>query len=90
MRITPQTNCEGLAPFAAKRLGHEPSMLFWLLVAMVDKCPGIDIYAVRALYKDLFSSRDIECALADLKVIAPLWGLEPPVRGGNSYGYYDD
>lgn len=90
MLITPQTNREGPVAFATTRLGHEPSMLFWLLVDMVDKCPGIDTNAVKALYKDLFSYREIARALSDLEVIAPLWNLQPPVRGGDSYGFYDD
>ncbi|HHL8702667.1 TPA: hypothetical protein ACQ8SH_004810 [Escherichia coli] len=85
MQITPQTNREGLAPFVAHRLGHEPSALFWLLVDMVDKCPAISLQFARSMFKDTFTSAEIRQALADLTVIAPLWSLQPPVKDGPTY-----
>lgn len=85
MQITPQTNREGLAPFVAHRLGHEPTTLFWLLVDLVDKCPAISLQFARSMFKDHFTSAEIREALADLAVIAPLWKLQPPVKDGQAY-----
>ena len=80
MEITRQTNIEGLVPYVAKRLHHEPSALFWLLVALCDKCPGINYWYARNAYKDYFSNEEIKQAFADLAVIAPLWGIQLPVH----------
>ena len=69
MQITPQTNREGLAPFAAHRLGHEPSALFWLLVDMVDKCPAISLQFARSMYKDTSTSAEIRyCDCSSLEL----------------------
>ncbi|EPN4166986.1 hypothetical protein ACT0BW_005110 [Escherichia coli] len=72
-------------PYVAKRIHHEPSALFWLLVALCDKCPGINYWYARNAYKDYFSNEEIKQAFADLAVIAPLWGIELPVHDGPTF-----
>lgn len=85
MQITPQTNREGLAPFVAHRLGHEPNALFWLLVAMCERCPGISYWYARNAYKDFYSKEEIKQAFADLAVIGPLWNIQLPVHNGPTF-----
>ncbi|MBO0269354.1 hypothetical protein [Escherichia coli] len=85
MEITPQLNLENYVPYVAKRLHHVPSALFWLLVAMCDRCPGISYWTARSMYKDFFSKAEIKQAFADLAVIAPLWGIELPDRNGPTF-----
>ncbi|MBE8981147.1 hypothetical protein G9427_00005 [Escherichia coli] len=85
MEITPQLNIEGYEPYVAKRLHHEPSALFWLLMALCDKCPGINYWYARNAYKDFFSKAEIKQAFADLAVIAPLWNIQLPAHDGPSY-----
>lgn len=85
MRITRQTNIEGLAPYCTKRLHHEPNALFWLLVEMCDRCPGISYWHARSMYKDFFAKAEIKQAFADLAVICPLWGIQLPTVDGPTY-----
>ncbi|EPE2545724.1 hypothetical protein ACSHE7_004995 [Escherichia coli] len=85
MQITRQTNIEGLVPYCTKRLHHEPNALFWLLVEMCERCPGISYWYARNAYKDFFSKAEIKQAFEDLAVIGPLWNIQLPAHNGPSY-----
>lgn len=85
MEITQQLNLEGYVPYCLHRLHHEPSTLFWLLVALCDRCPGISYWYARSAYKDFFSKAEIKQAFADLAVIGPLWNISLPTRTGPTF-----
>ena len=72
-------------PFCLHRLHHEPNTLFWLLVKMCEKCPGINYWYARNAYKDFFSKTEIKQAFADLAVIGPLWNIELPAHKGPTF-----
>lgn len=85
MEITPQLNIEGLEPYCCNRLHHAPNALFWLLIEMCGKCPGINYWYARNAYKDFFSKAEIKQAFADLAVIGPLWNIELPAHDGPTF-----
>ena len=85
MKITQQTNLEGLEPYCFNRLHHIPNTLFWILVEMCDRCPGISYQYARNAYKDIYSKAEIKQAFADLAVIGPLWDIQLPAYDGPSY-----
>ncbi|MFY3466053.1 hypothetical protein ACOS7Q_24950 [Escherichia coli] len=85
MKITQQLNIEGPLAYCKKRLHHEPNTVFWLLVELCDKCPSISLQYAKSLYKDTFSKKEINQALQDLAIIAPLWGIQPPTKDGPNY-----
>ena len=85
MKITQQLNIEGPLAYCKKRLHHEPNTVFWLLVELCDKCPSISLQYAKSLYKDTFSKKEINQALQDLAIIAPLWGIQPPTKDGDNY-----
>ncbi|MCV5569435.1 hypothetical protein OFS25_23500 [Escherichia coli] len=87
MKITQQLNIEGPLDYCKKRLHHEPNTVFWLLVDLCNKCPSISLQYAKSLYKDTFSKKEINQALQDLAIIAPLWGIQPPTKDGDNYDY---
>lgn len=87
MKITQQLNIEGPLAYCKKRLHHEPNTVFWLLVDLCNKCQSISLQYAKSLYKDTFSKKEINQALQDLAIIAPLWGIQPPTKDGDNYDY---
>ena len=85
MKISQQLNIEGYEPYVVKRLHHVPGTLFWLLVEMCDRCPGISYWYARSAYKDFYSKEEIKQAFADLAVVGPLWNIRLPVHNGPTF-----
>lgn len=86
MKITQQLNIEGPLAYCKKRLHHEPNTVFWLLVDLCNS-QSISLQYAKSLYKDTFSKKEINQALQDLAIIAPLWGIQPPTKDGDNYDY---
>lgn len=86
MKITQQLNIEGPLDYCKKRLHHEPNTVFWLLVDLCNS-QSISLQYAKSLYKDTFSKKEINQALQDLAIIAPLWGIQPPTKDGDNYDY---
>lgn len=86
MKITQQLNIEGPLAYCKTRLHHEPNTVFWLLVDLCNS-QSISLQYAKSLYKDTFSKKEINQALQDLAIIAPLWGIQPPTKDGDNYDY---
>lgn len=89
MKISQQLNIEGPLAYCKRRLHHEPNTVFWLLVDLCTKCPSISLQYAKSLYKETFSKEEINQAFDDLAIIAPLWGIQPPVKDGDNYNVED-